>query len=751
MSDITYLAASNAAREPSGVNKQRNLCSECRELNFSASGFFLPNGKGNKGPVILYTRPWSLIRDATDCSLCQLIVFAVRAASEERLIQEAPWQCQLTSCILPSTHRTAKDEVMALKFVAQYNWTSVSDFLIPVQSEDYPGAFPGRVIRPGQIDVKQVHRWLQQCETEHAGTCRHLNRAGNMMVIDVDAQCLRMLPNNGRYIALSYVWGGVEQVETTMSNLEEFGVPGAFGQIAHGIPKTIRDAMEFVKQLGEKFLWVDALCIIQDDLSTKQRMIDHMNVIYANAYATLFAAFGDNAHAGLPGVSPSFRNIDQPMATVADGLTFIYPTWFKVIKKSAWATRGWTWASRRPGFPSWSWAGWKGTIVMQNYSNLSNPLRLQQKSWIKWYVYDEKKANFVLISSGHRAALQEILSKGDNSLDTSSNAISDNRQGPRASASSETTTWNSTVALLLSQLSLNSAEEALTPRLTPSPASCILNLDSSTLLFRTLTAYLTISALKPNGQKPCTPHTDPSPLPSTPNLYLYTTSGVHVGTAWVSSEDTYNEIVRNDEQHNDRPSTEVVILLGSVTGDWRTRKENLTAFEYKLELVMAGLDSGDWESQNDSRMEYESLIGDIYDRMIKERASGATRDPNAQLPSDFWELLATRAGLEIAESGKFPGHTAAELQHAIGALKAGKFLGDFPAYLERIKDGLEVCGHGWLEEFSVGFLQILLTGKLGVADNNGSAGAKERIGIGEIREDRLSLIDGLALRDVLLR
>lgn len=153
---------------------------------------------------------------------------------------------------------------------------------------------------------------------------------------------MRLLPNNGRYIALSYVWGGVEQVETTMSNLKDFCVPGAFSQIAHSIPKTIRDAMEFVKQLGEKFLWVDALCIIEDDSSTKQRMIDHMNVIYANAYATLFAASGDNAHVGLPGVSPSSRTIDQPMATVADGLTFLYPTSSKEVKKSAWATRGWT-------------------------------------------------------------------------------------------------------------------------------------------------------------------------------------------------------------------------------------------------------------------------------------------------------------------------------------------------------------------------------------------------------------------------
>lgn len=406
------------------------------------------------------------------------------------------------------------------------------------------------------------------------------------------------------------------------------------------------------------------------------------------------------------------------------------------------------WASRRPGFPSWSWAGWKGTIFMQNYGDLLTGPQLQEKSWIHWYIYDEKEANFVLFNSGHIAALEEILSKGDNSLDTSSTAIGDNRQIPRASASSDTTKWDSTVALLLSQLSLNSADEALTPRLTPSAASRIPNLDKSTLLFRTLTAYLTISALKPNGQKPCTPYTDPSPLPSTPSLYLYTTSGIHVGTAWVSSEDMYNEILKNDEQHNDRPSIEVIVLSGSGTGDWRTRNENLTRNEYMEELMRAGINEKDWNSQYKIRTEYESLIGGLYDRMINERASGPTEDPCAQFPSDFWEILSTRASLEIAESGKFPGHTAADLQHAIDALKAGKFLGNIMEYFERNKENF---GRGMFMDFSVRFLQILLIGKLGVLDNNGSAGAKERIGIGEIREDKLAAIDGLALRDVLLR
>ncbi|KAK4100493.1 hypothetical protein N658DRAFT_497241 [Parathielavia hyrcaniae] len=100
--------------------------------------------------------------------------------------------------------------------------------------------------------------------------------------------------------------------------------------------------MKFVRRLGERYLWVDDLCIVQDDPATKQPMIQNMHVIYSNAYVTLIAASGDNSDAGLPGVWPSSRKADQPIPSVAEGLAFIYTFPFRAIKKAAWATRGWT-------------------------------------------------------------------------------------------------------------------------------------------------------------------------------------------------------------------------------------------------------------------------------------------------------------------------------------------------------------------------------------------------------------------------
>jgi len=54
--------------------------------------------------------------------------------------------------------------------------------------------------------------------------------------------------------------------------------------------------------MGERYLWVDALCIIQDDSMDKEWQIARMGSIYSSAVFTIVAACGVDADAGLPGV-----------------------------------------------------------------------------------------------------------------------------------------------------------------------------------------------------------------------------------------------------------------------------------------------------------------------------------------------------------------------------------------------------------------------------------------------------------------
>ncbi|KAF4631732.1 hypothetical protein G7Y89_g6392 [Cudoniella acicularis] len=72
-----------------------------------------------------------------------------------------------------------------------------------------------------------------------------------------------------------------------------------------------------VFQLGLRYLWVDSLCIIQDDDETHDRQISQMDRIFHSASFTIVAAHGSNAHAGLPGIRPNSRKRYQLVETVA--------------------------------------------------------------------------------------------------------------------------------------------------------------------------------------------------------------------------------------------------------------------------------------------------------------------------------------------------------------------------------------------------------------------------------------------------
>ncbi|KAI3323080.1 heterokaryon incompatibility protein-domain-containing protein [Xylariaceae sp. AK1471] len=89
------------------------------------------------------------------------------------------------------------------------------------------------------------------------------------------------------YVALSYCWGGDQPIKLLHSNqniLEGEGVS------IKSLPKGIQDAVECTKTLGYRFLWVDALCIIQDSEDDKLREISNMASIYRDSAVTIVAA-----------------------------------------------------------------------------------------------------------------------------------------------------------------------------------------------------------------------------------------------------------------------------------------------------------------------------------------------------------------------------------------------------------------------------------------------------------------------------
>ena len=181
-------------------------------------------------------------------------------------------------------------------------------------------------------------------------------------LIDVRHKCIRTFQHVNitelKYAALSYVWG-VRQtsrlVKENETRLEE-----AKALNGYSLPQTLTDSMDLTHALDIDYVWIDVLCILQDDPDDINRQISNVGRIYSNARFTIIA-LGNDAHAGLPGFRPGTRTFQQehieviPQSENHPGLSLLstcqtQPThWDESIhwrahevELSKWNTRGWT-------------------------------------------------------------------------------------------------------------------------------------------------------------------------------------------------------------------------------------------------------------------------------------------------------------------------------------------------------------------------------------------------------------------------
>ncbi|KAF4626908.1 hypothetical protein G7Y89_g11247 [Cudoniella acicularis] len=103
------------------------------------------------------------------------------------------------------------------------------------------------------------------------------------------------------------------------------------------------DAILVTRMLGERYLWVDAVCIKQDDPDDVAIQIKAMGAIYKASTITIVNADGRNAHAGLPGVRPGSRNVKQLTFRIGD-FTWIatQPPLGNLLGGTVWSSRAWT-------------------------------------------------------------------------------------------------------------------------------------------------------------------------------------------------------------------------------------------------------------------------------------------------------------------------------------------------------------------------------------------------------------------------
>jgi hypothetical protein len=220
--------------------------------------------------------------------------------------------------------------------------------------------FFGRYVDREKANVNLLKSWMKRCDHWHRDVCEEDGLAGrrlpeNLRLIDVkDGVIVKAsFVKELHYLTLSYVWGtedmerktGMSPVVTNRKDIQIDESGEECTPLPKLLPQTIEDAIWLTHALGFRYLWVDALCIIQDDILEDKRLhLSRMDAVYNCSTLTIAAASGSHANSGLPGISVP-RKYCQPSERVK-GMQFaaMSPS-FTDLENShslVWNTRGWT-------------------------------------------------------------------------------------------------------------------------------------------------------------------------------------------------------------------------------------------------------------------------------------------------------------------------------------------------------------------------------------------------------------------------
>ncbi|OTA98160.1 hypothetical protein M426DRAFT_17692 [Hypoxylon sp. CI-4A] len=279
-----------------------NYCERCRQF------FTLDNLRKISGEPFRHGQAQTVVDSARNgCPFCGLMchvkvceVFGLPDDSELLEFQPEDWVL---------VHIRAGDGESLIDFVD-----------IEVEGDDQRGscrAFaadedPCSIVtsfRPVEVDVNSpavvtaARRLISTCERAHPACRAKFDSKPPSRVLRVDSAEPRIyLCSDGDfisegYVALSYCWGGDQPIKLLSSNKVEF----ERGILSDALPKTLQDAVACTRELGYSYLWVDALCIVQDSDEDKLQEIGNMASIYRNAAVTITAAVAQSVFEGYLG------------------------------------------------------------------------------------------------------------------------------------------------------------------------------------------------------------------------------------------------------------------------------------------------------------------------------------------------------------------------------------------------------------------------------------------------------------------
>ncbi|KAI1414664.1 heterokaryon incompatibility protein-domain-containing protein [Hypoxylon sp. FL1857] len=292
------------------LNKLNALCGSCERI-FDAAEYLLPREEATGSPKLI---------DFTDsgsrCHLCSLILYNRNRhmfSSPDNVVRHENAKLGIRRFYPGHVELSIKDNDNVYPIIFKKDYDDRGWLQSTVPSTTWSNQA-----------IAQARAWLSTCRKTHnnckgplsysrlplrlVGTNPGVGQGKTAQRCDTDAfhqssTCLdgnvricysKGLPLDTPYLTLSYRWPESPTLLLNDGTIEELLVGISAERLQDPKAATVRDAIHVTRCLGFRYLWVDALCIKQDDEAEKATEIVHMGQIYSASVLTISATAGTN-------------------------------------------------------------------------------------------------------------------------------------------------------------------------------------------------------------------------------------------------------------------------------------------------------------------------------------------------------------------------------------------------------------------------------------------------------------------------
>ncbi|MCJ1448327.1 MAG: hypothetical protein MMC23_008842 [Stictis urceolatum] len=258
----------------------------------------------------------------------------------------------------------------------------------------------------------QLGKWLHNCVESH-WTCNAYSWSSDRnptrllhILSDTQVQLIESPQgheNKLKYTALSYCWGkGCTCIKTGCKCPKPEEKTGAYDELndedkrviragkttrgnifsryggfsSSGLPATIRDAIVLTRRLQLEYIWIDSICIIQEDEDDFRKEAIKMQEAYGNAIFTICASSSFKATDSLLQERKAWSYDVRPCRFGNQWLSNTDMTFAEMQARSPLCARAWTLQEERLSPRIMFWAGqqmfWSCPEIQSNEMNLSH-------------------------------------------------------------------------------------------------------------------------------------------------------------------------------------------------------------------------------------------------------------------------------------------------------------------------------------------------------------------------------------------